>query len=133
MTDPVAMITGANRGIGAAIALALAERGYRLALGMRDPSKLPASLAEHDPLVVQYDAAVAEDARAFVEATETEFGRIDALVNNAGIGGPLELMPEPAQDDEEMDQMDPGMTGLLSDLSRDGRPAQPFRIHCSSV
>jgi NAD(P)-dependent dehydrogenase (short-subunit alcohol dehydrogenase family) len=105
MTDPVAMITGANRGIGAAIALALAERGYRLALGLRDPSKLPASLAEHDPLVVQYDAAVPEDARAFVEATETEFGRIDALVNNAGIGGPLELMPEPAQDDDEMEAM----------------------------
>lgn len=105
MTDPVAMITGANRGIGAAIALALAERGYRLALGLRDPSKLPASLAEHDPLVVQYDAALAEDARAFVEATETEFGRIDALVNNAGIGGPLELMPEPAQDDDEMEAM----------------------------
>lgn len=106
MTEaPVAMITGANRGIGAAIAEALAARGYRLSLGIRDPSKLPASLAARDPLVVRYDAAKAADARNFVEATEARFGRIDALVNNAGIAGPLELAPEPPQGDDEMEEM----------------------------
>lgn len=121
MTDtPVAMITGANRGIGAAIALELAGRGYQLSLGVRDPSSLPAELAEHDPLVVQYDAAAPQDARAFVEATETEFGRIDALVNNAGIAGPLELMPEAAQGDEEMEE-------VLDDLLSINVKA-PFRL-----
>lgn len=106
---PVAMITGANRGIGAAIAEALAARGYRLSLGLRDPAKLPEILAAHDPLVVRYDAANPADARAFVEATEARFGRIDALVNNAGIAGPLELAPD--QDDEAMEQM---LEALLS-------------------
>lgn len=112
MTDaPVAMITGANRGIGAAIAEALATRGYRLSLGLRDPSTLPDSLAAHDPLVVPYDAAKPEAARAFVDATEAQFGRIDALVNNAGIAGPLELMPEEPQADDEMEEV---LDSLLS-------------------
>jgi NAD(P)-dependent dehydrogenase (short-subunit alcohol dehydrogenase family) len=108
---PVAMITGANRGIGAAIAEALAGRGYRLALGLRDPDSLPESLAAHDPLVVRYDAARPEDARGFVDATQDAFGRIDALVNNAGIGGPLELMPEEPQGDDEMEE---ALDALLS-------------------
>ena len=108
---PVAMITGASRGIGAAIAHALAGRGYALSLGLRDPSSLPDSLAQYDPLIVPYDAAKAEDARAFVEATEARFGRIDALVNNAGIAGPLELMPDEPQPDDEMEEM---LDALLS-------------------
>lgn len=104
MTDaPVAMITGASRGIGAAIALDLAARGYRLALGLRDTGTLPATLAARDPLVVPYEAEDVSAARRFAEATETQFGRIDALVNSAGIGGPLELMPDPAQPDDEME------------------------------
>lgn len=112
MSDaPVAMITGASRGIGAAIAQALAERGYALSLGLRDPSSLPESLAQYDPLVVPYDAGKPEDARAFVVATEERFGRIDALVNNAGIAGPLELMPEEPQPDDEMEDM---LEALLS-------------------
>lgn len=105
MTDPVAMITGANRGIGAAIAKELAARGCRLALGLRDPSSLPDALAAHDPLVVHYDAAKVEAARAFTDATEQAFGRIDVLVNNAGIGGPLELMPEEPQSDDDMEEV----------------------------
>ncbi|MCA0960742.1 SDR family NAD(P)-dependent oxidoreductase [Salipiger bermudensis] len=109
--NPVAMITGANRGIGAAIAHALAERGYALSLGLRDPDSLPESLARYDPLVVPYDAAKPEDARAFVAATEARFGRIDALVNNAGIAGPLELMPDKPQPDDEMEEM---LDALLS-------------------
>ncbi|WP_146589382.1 SDR family NAD(P)-dependent oxidoreductase [Puniceibacterium confluentis] len=100
---PVAMITGANRGIGAAIAAALAERGYRLALGLRDPSALPADLLALDPLVVPYDAACPAAARRFVDASLERFGQIDALVNNAGIGGPLELMPQTPQSDAEME------------------------------
>lgn len=103
MTTPVAMVTGASRGIGAAIAAALGARGYRLALGLRDPDTLPAALAAYDPLVVRYDAREAADARRFAEAVEAALGRIDVLVNNAGIGGPLELMPDPPQSDDEME------------------------------
>ncbi len=110
-TPPVAMITGASRGIGAAIARALAARGYRLALGLRDPAALPPDLAALNPLVVPYDAALPQAARAFSDATLARFGRIDALVNSAGIGGPLELMPDPAQDD---DAMEAALDALLS-------------------
>ena len=105
MTAPVAMISGASRGIGAAIALALAGRGYRLSLGMRDPARLPENLAAHDPLVVAYDAEDPAAARSFVDATVARFGRIDALINNAGIAGPLELMPQTAQPDDEMEEV----------------------------
>ncbi len=104
MTEaPVAMITGASRGIGAAVALDLAARGYRLALGLRDPSGLSADLDALDPLVVPYEASDPAAARAFTEATRTQLGRIDVLVNSAGIGGPLDLMPDPAQPDDEME------------------------------
>ncbi len=102
-TAPVAMVTGANRGIGAAIAAELGARGYRLSLGLRDPAALPDALGALDPLVIRYDAARPEDARAYVAATEDAFGRIDVLVNNAGISGPLELMPDPEQTDAEME------------------------------
>ena len=56
MTAPVAVLTGASRGIGAAIARELAARGHQLVLGLRDPDALPGDLAALDPLVVRYDA-----------------------------------------------------------------------------
>ena len=122
MTAPgaVAMITGANRGIGAAIAKALGDRGYRLALGLRDPATLPDDLAAFEPLVVRYDAARAEAARGFTDAVEDAFGRIDVLINNAGIGGPLEIMPEAPQSDDAME-------AVLEDLLTINVKA-PFRL-----
>lgn len=105
MSARVAMITGANRGIGAAIARTLADRGFHLSLGVRNPDGLPDELADLDPLVVPYHADDPQAAKAFVSATEAKFGRIDALVNNAGVGGPLELMPETPQSDDEMEEV----------------------------
>ncbi|MEY8828593.1 SDR family NAD(P)-dependent oxidoreductase [Sedimentitalea sp. XS_ASV28] len=103
MTAPVAMITGGNRGIGAAMAQALAARGLRLAMGLRRPDSLPPEIAALDPLVMPYDAADRAAARAFVNAVEDRFGRIDALINNAGTGGPLELIPDAPQPDDDME------------------------------
>ncbi|WP_110670227.1 SDR family NAD(P)-dependent oxidoreductase [Salinicola halophilus] len=82
-TAPVAMISGANRGIGAAIADTLYAAGWRVSLGCRTP---PAEQPTRDGWrVCHYDALDADSGRAWVEETVRAFGRIDALVNNAGI------------------------------------------------
>lgn len=105
MTAPVAVLTGASRGIGAAIARELAARGHQLVLGLRDPDALPGDLAALDPLVVRYDATDPAAARALAGAAEQRFGRLDVLVLSAGISGPLELRPDPPQPDAEMEEM----------------------------
>jgi NAD(P)-dependent dehydrogenase (short-subunit alcohol dehydrogenase family) len=84
----VAMVSGANRGIGLAIARELARRGYALSLGLRRPETLPADLGALAPdrvLAQRYDANEPSAGDAWVAATVARFGRIDILVNNAGI------------------------------------------------
>ncbi|WP_186128863.1 SDR family NAD(P)-dependent oxidoreductase [Burkholderia gladioli] len=81
--DKVAMISGANRGIGLAIAGELQRRGYRLSLGVREPAALAGRFGE--ALLASYEAREPDAARAWVEATVARFGRIDVLVSNAGI------------------------------------------------
>ncbi|MFL5195326.1 MAG: SDR family NAD(P)-dependent oxidoreductase [Microvirga sp.] len=85
-TQNVAMISGASRGIGLAIARALLRRGCRLSLGVREPRSVPADLAlSGDVRVCRYEARDRPAARAFVDETVAWSGRLDILVNNAGI------------------------------------------------
>jgi NAD(P)-dependent dehydrogenase (short-subunit alcohol dehydrogenase family) len=81
------MVSGANRGIGLAVARALARDGYRLSLGVRRPQTVPADLLSdtEDVLVCPYEARGRLAARAWVDAVIARFGRLDVLVNNAGI------------------------------------------------
>ncbi len=82
----VAMISGASRGIGLAIARELRNAGYVLSLGMRRPRDFADPLAKDaDVLLHPYDAIDRDAAKAWTEATIARFGRIDVLVNNAGI------------------------------------------------
>lgn len=83
----VAMISGATRGIGAAIAAALRADGYALSLGVRSPDAARALYGDDadDVLVTPYEAAEPDAAKAWVEATLAHYGRIDVLVLNAGI------------------------------------------------
>ena len=78
----VAMISGANRGIGAAIARHLQAAGWTLSLGVRTPSGIDASVGT---LVQAYDAHDRGSEKAWVAATVERFGRVDAVVANAGI------------------------------------------------
>jgi len=80
----VVMVSGASRGIGAAVAARLAGAGYRLSLGVRNPA-LPPVGDPRNCLVARYDASEREAAQQWVAATLARFGRIDAVVNNAGI------------------------------------------------
>lgn len=90
----VAMISGASRGIGAAIARHLAEHGWRLSLGVRTPARVA---ADETTLVRKFDALEGNEPN-WVAATMARFGRIDAVINNAGITIPKTVIE--AEDDD---------------------------------
>jgi 3-oxoacyl-[acyl-carrier protein] reductase len=86
----VAIVTGGSRGIGAAIAAALADGGAAVVVSGRDPARLERAVADLEAggatvLGVAADAASRQDAERLVEAARQRFGRLDVLVNNAGI------------------------------------------------
>ena len=90
LQDKVALVTGAARGLGRAISLALAEAGAEVALGLRDISSDSGIAAEitargRKALPLQMDMTQPEQIRQAVEQTVKHFGRLDILVNNAGI------------------------------------------------
>ncbi|WP_119274471.1 SDR family NAD(P)-dependent oxidoreductase [Taklimakanibacter deserti] len=97
----VVMISGASRGIGRAIAQRLLREGYFLSLGVRRPQDL-AELDSAQTLIHHFDAAQPETAALWIEATLAHFGRIDALINNAGILRPLDLR---SGDESVLDEM----------------------------
>ena len=103
--ERVVMISGASRGIGAAIANRLAAEGYSLSLGVRRPAELRAKFTAFDPdrlLVSRFDALDTGSATAWIEETVTRFGRLDALINNAGIMKPLSFS---AGDESVLDEL----------------------------
>jgi NAD(P)-dependent dehydrogenase (short-subunit alcohol dehydrogenase family) len=86
----VALITGASRGLGEAIALEFAAEGAALALVGRDRKKLESTAAEAanfgvDASVYVTDVADEEQVRALEQRIASRFGRVDILINNAGI------------------------------------------------
>ena len=82
----VAMVSGAGRGLGAAITDRLLADGWTLSLGLRDTKQAERFDTAPDRLLVtHFDATDPASADAWVGATVERFGRIDALVNNAGI------------------------------------------------
>ena len=84
MTSRVALVTGGSRGIGRAIAALLVQRGWRVAL-----ADLAAPAGRHEPMLfVKTDVASEPSVRGCVRAVVKRLGRIDALVNNAGIASP---------------------------------------------
>lgn len=100
----VVVISGANRGIGLAIAKEFHAHGYRLSLGARDPAQLVDAMGpESDRLqYCRFDALEPNSASAWIDAAVAKFGRIDALINNAGSGERVSLMDD---DDEALDRL----------------------------
>ena len=89
--DKVALVTGAARGIGKQIAITLAKEGYNIALNYRTNTDSIVELKNQienfgvECLLVQGDVSVFEDTERIANETFEKFGRIDVLVNNAGI------------------------------------------------
>jgi NAD(P)-dependent dehydrogenase (short-subunit alcohol dehydrogenase family) len=101
---PTAIVTGASRGLGLALARALAERGWRLVIDAREPEALQGAAAElaraTDVAALTGDVADAEHRRALLAAAG---GPVDLLVNNASVLGPS---PQPLLADYPLDVLE---------------------------
>jgi NAD(P)-dependent dehydrogenase (short-subunit alcohol dehydrogenase family) len=91
LSGKVAIVTGASAGLGVAFAKGLAEAGADVALGARRLDRLAETRAVVEAagrrgVAVATDVADPESCQALVDATMLEFGRVDVLVNNAGVG-----------------------------------------------
>jgi NAD(P)-dependent dehydrogenase (short-subunit alcohol dehydrogenase family) len=123
--DEVVLVTGASRGIGKAVALAFAEQGAQVVLAARSAERL-ADVAEDvsalgsQVLVAPTDVTSHAEVVALVDAALRRFGRIDVLVNNAGIGrvGGVE---SPEFSDDVWDTLQASLFGML-DVTRQVLP-----------
>ncbi len=94
LKDKVALITGAGRGIGRAIALAYADEGAKLALAARSVDQLEETEGQTrskgvESCIIEADVTQRDSVERMVRQAVERFGRIDVLVNNAGIVGPI--------------------------------------------
>src|ERR671916_1047568 len=94
MTPPTALVTGASRGLGAALAEGLSRRGWRLVVDGRTPDRLAATVAAlaRPDLVTAVPGDVADPAHR-AELAAVVGDRLDLLVNNASDLGPTPLPP----------------------------------------
>ncbi len=134
----VAVVTGASSGLGVAFAKGLAEAGADVVLGARRAEKMAdtAELVEkagRRALAVPTDVARQEDCQALVDAATAEFGRVDVLVNNAGLGT---AVPATKETVEEFTQViDVNLNGCYWMAQACGRVMEPGSsiVNISSV
>lgn len=98
----VAMISGASRGVGAAIAQRLLDDGWAVSLGLRDKAAAAQFAPQDRVFAAHFDANEPPTAAAWVDATVEQFGHIDALINNAAI---LRMLTLEEGDESELDEL----------------------------
>jgi NAD(P)-dependent dehydrogenase (short-subunit alcohol dehydrogenase family) len=109
--DRAALVTGGSSGIGLAIARMLREEGFSLTLASRTHEKVEAAARELDAHPVAADVALEEDCRRLVQEHGERWGRLDMLVNSAGVGyfGRIDELPT-----KQLDlQLDVNLRGLM--------------------
>jgi NADP-dependent 3-hydroxy acid dehydrogenase YdfG len=111
LTGTAALVTGASSGIGAATARALAAHGATVALVARRKDRLDALVAEIGGLAIETDVAEREQAQAAVERTVQELGRLDIVINNAGVMLLGPIVDAPVQEWDRMIEVN--LQGLL--------------------
>src|SRR5271169_37901 len=110
----VVVITGASRGIGMAIAQALADAGCRVALAarFRDARQIRQIQRKLGAFAQSCDVRDERSVGAFFAAVKQRFGRVDVLVNNAGIGGPSREVAQLSLDDWR-EVIETNLTGMF--------------------
>ncbi|WP_144112959.1 oxidoreductase [Paraburkholderia sp. BCC1886] len=111
--NPVWLITGCSTGFGRELARLVLERGWRAVVTARDPSKVKDIAEAHGDraLVLALDVTKPKDIENVVAQAEKHFGRIDALVNNAGYGYLAAI--EEGEDDEVRAMFETNVFGLV--------------------
>jgi len=104
LTDRVAIITGASKGIGRVMAGVFAREGAKVVCAARSEALVREAVAEIEAtggsaVSVVADASTEDGAKAIVDAGVRAFGRVDTLINNAGDGGPTKAVQDYATDD----------------------------------
>ena len=100
--SPIAMVSGATRGIGLAIARELLAHGWRVSVGARSATTAYAHYSVEQVRVYRFDAEDKHSETDWVAATVRDFGGIDALVHNAGMLSTRSVL---AADDAEVDRL----------------------------
>ncbi|MCZ6876095.1 MAG: glucose 1-dehydrogenase [bacterium] len=124
LSDKVAIVTGASQGIGQGIAVALAQWGARVTLAARNLERLQETACQVEAVggtacVVATDVTRADQIQTMVDTTLEQFGRIDVLVNNAGIMLQRPLL-ELSEDDWHQ-VLDTNLTSIFLCCQRVGR------------
>jgi NADP-dependent 3-hydroxy acid dehydrogenase YdfG len=110
-TRPVAVVTGASSGIGAATAAALGRRGYQIVAGARRIQRVQRVVGDLG-LALPLDVTDQKSVDAFVAQVSKAFGRIDVLVNNAGLASGLTPVAE-ARDEDWIAMWEVNVLGLM--------------------
>ena len=130
----VALVTGASRGIGASVALALAGENYDLAITSRDPDRLQEiseQIVNNNRSVypIKLDVKETDVIPEIVNNIETEFGPIEVLVNNAGVNLPRAALDlSPVEWDEVLDTNLRGLFFCSQSVARHMRKRKAGRI-----
>ena len=111
LAEKVALVTGASRGIGLSTAKILAENGAKVAMTAKDSDRLQnSSQRVPNSICISGDIKNSDDVKNIVKKAIDEFGRLDILINNAGIFPKIKQLHE-IDDSEWQEVLDVNLTG----------------------